>query len=57
VLTLLVRDQQHLRDVLLGSVWSVADFQHSETMIILDTRRRVGAGNPTSPEDDGPTGP
>lgn len=42
VLTLLVRDQHHLRDVLLGSVWSVADFQHSETMIILETRRRVG---------------
>lgn len=40
VLTLLVRDQQHLREVLLGDVWSVADFQHSETMIILETRRR-----------------
>lgn len=42
VLTLLVRDQHHLRDVVLGSVWPVADFQHSETMIILETRRRVG---------------
>ena len=41
VLSLLVRDQHHLREVLLGEVWSVADFQHSETMIILDTRRRV----------------
>lgn len=40
VLTLLVRDQQHLREVLLGNVWSVADFQHSETMIILSTYRQ-----------------
>ena len=46
VLTLLVRDQQHLREVLLGSVWSVADFQHSETMIILETHRRVAPGAP-----------
>jgi DNA-binding Lrp family transcriptional regulator len=43
VLTLLVRDQNHLREVLLADVWSVADFQHSETMIILDTRRRTGS--------------
>lgn len=41
VLNLLVRDQHHLREVLLGSVWSVADFQHSETMIILDRRQRL----------------
>ncbi|GAA4910240.1 Lrp/AsnC family transcriptional regulator for asnA, asnC and gidA [Actinomycetospora succinea] len=41
VLTMLVRDQHHLREVLLGAVWSVADFQHSETMIILDRRQRV----------------
>ncbi|HUW78227.1 MAG TPA: Lrp/AsnC family transcriptional regulator [Candidatus Nanopelagicaceae bacterium] len=37
VLTMLVRDQHHLRQVLVGRVWSVADFQHSETMIILET--------------------
>lgn len=37
MLTLLVRDQLHLREILLGEVWSVADFQHSESMIILQT--------------------
>lgn len=37
LLTLLVRDQLHLREVLLGDVWAVADFQHSESMIILQT--------------------
>ncbi|WP_051343379.1 Lrp/AsnC family transcriptional regulator [Pseudonocardia spinosispora] len=37
LLTFLVRDQDHLRELLLGSVWSVADFQHSESMIILQT--------------------
>ena len=36
---LLVRDQQHLTEVLLGRVWSVADFQHSESMIVLRTYR------------------
>jgi DNA-binding Lrp family transcriptional regulator len=46
VLSLLVRDQHHLREVLLGEVWSVADFQHSETMIILDRRRRVELDRP-----------
>jgi DNA-binding Lrp family transcriptional regulator len=37
LLTFLVRDQDHLREILLGGVWSVADFQHSESMIILQT--------------------
>lgn len=37
LLTLLVEDQLHLREILLGSVWAVADFQHSESMIILET--------------------
>lgn len=36
-LTLLVRDQLHLREILVGEVWAVADFQHSESMIILQT--------------------
>ena len=35
LLTFLVRDQLHLREILLGGVWAVADFQHSESMIIL----------------------
>ncbi|MFG1606059.1 Lrp/AsnC family transcriptional regulator [Actinoplanes sp. NPDC049265] len=37
LLTFLVRDQHHLRDILLGDVWAVADFQHSESMIILQS--------------------
>ncbi len=37
LLTFLVRDQLHLREILLGDVWAVADFQHSESMIILQT--------------------
>lgn len=37
MLTLLVRDQLHLREILLGDVWAVADFQHSESMIVLET--------------------
>jgi DNA-binding Lrp family transcriptional regulator len=54
VLSLLVRDQHHLRDVLLGDVWSVADFQHSETMIILDRRQRVEIDRPQAgAHDDG----
>jgi DNA-binding Lrp family transcriptional regulator len=48
VLSLLVRDQHHLREVLLGDVWSVADFQHSETMIILDRRQRTEIGGPSA---------
>lgn len=43
ILTMLVRDQHHLRRVLVGRVWSVADFQHSETMIILEN---YGGGTP-----------
>jgi Lrp/AsnC family leucine-responsive transcriptional regulator len=37
LLTFRVRDQEHLRDILLGDVWAVADFQHCESMIILQT--------------------
>lgn len=37
LLTFLVRDQLHLREILLGDVWAVADFQHSESMITLQT--------------------
>mgnify|MGYP001037945209 FL=1 len=37
LLTFQVRDQLHLREILLGEVWAVADFQHSESMIVLQT--------------------
>ena len=50
LLTLLVRDQHHLREILVGEVWSVADFQHSESMIILQTwspaEALAGQGDP-----------
>ncbi|MGE0842339.1 Lrp/AsnC family transcriptional regulator [Pseudonocardia sp.] len=52
LLTLLVRDQLHLREILLGDVWSVADFQHSESMIILQA---WSSATPltAAPSDDG----
>jgi Lrp/AsnC family transcriptional regulator, leucine-responsive regulatory protein len=37
VLTLAARDQRHLRDVLVNEIWRVADFRHSETMVVLDS--------------------
>jgi len=46
ILTMLVHDQHHLRTVLLGRVWSVADFQHSETMIILQSYGGSTVGGP-----------
>jgi len=47
ILTMLARDQHHLRTLLVGEVWSVADFQHSETMIILQSYRASAVNNPT----------
>ncbi len=31
-----VRDQSHLRDVLLSRIWSIPDFRHSESMVVLE---------------------
>jgi len=33
-----VRDQEHLRTTILGSVWNVPAFRHSETLLVLDSR-------------------
>ncbi len=33
---LVLRDQEHLRDVLLDSIWSIPDFRRSESMIVLE---------------------
>jgi DNA-binding Lrp family transcriptional regulator len=33
-----VRDQEHLRQTILGSVWNVPAFRHSETLLVLDSR-------------------
>ena len=46
ILTMLVRDQHHLRTLLVGEVWDVADFQHSETMIILQSYRASAVSGP-----------
>jgi DNA-binding Lrp family transcriptional regulator len=40
VVELQVRDQQHLREVLLESVWKLPIFRHSETMIVLERVQR-----------------
>jgi DNA-binding Lrp family transcriptional regulator len=34
-----VRDQNHLRDVLLEKIWSIPDFRHSESMVVLEGHR------------------
>jgi DNA-binding Lrp family transcriptional regulator len=34
-----VRDQNHLRDVLLTKIWSIPDFRHSESMVVLEGHR------------------
>ena len=33
-----VRDQEHLRQTILGSVWNVPAFRHSETLLVLESR-------------------
>jgi DNA-binding Lrp family transcriptional regulator len=37
-----VRDHDELREVLLGDIWSIPGFRHSQTMMLLDVRRRPG---------------
>jgi DNA-binding Lrp family transcriptional regulator len=34
-----VRDQVHLREVLLAKIWSIPDFRHSESMVVLEGHR------------------
>lgn len=34
-----VRDQSHLREVLLSRIWSIPDFRHSESMVVLEGHR------------------
>lgn len=40
-----VRNHLHLRDVVLGRLWSIPVFRHSETWIVYETRRRQGGWN------------
>lgn len=40
VVELQIRDQDHLREVLLGQVWGLPPFRHSETMIVLERVER-----------------
>lgn len=39
VLHIRVRDQDHLREMILGSVWHVPAFRHSETLLVLESRQ------------------
>ncbi len=43
VLHIRVKNQDHLRDLILGSVWHVPSFRHSETLLVLESRQ----GSPT----------
>ncbi len=38
-----VRDHQHLRDLLVDQVWRTPSFRHSETLMLLDSRRSTPA--------------
>lgn len=40
-----VRDHLHLRDVVVGRMWQIPVFRHSETMIVYETRSRPGGWN------------
>jgi DNA-binding Lrp family transcriptional regulator len=39
VILIRVRDQEHLREMVLGRVWHVPAFRHSETLLVLDSTR------------------
>lgn len=43
VVELLVRDQEHLRAALVGEVWRLPIFRHSETMVVLEYAKRTGS--------------
>lgn len=54
VVRLLVRDQQHLKDVLTGDIWEIPNLRHSESMIVLDRLSDydlVRADSPATHED------
>jgi DNA-binding Lrp family transcriptional regulator len=38
-----VRDQRHLRDLVIDGLWGIPGFRHSETMLILDSHTNSGA--------------
>jgi DNA-binding Lrp family transcriptional regulator len=40
-----VRDHQHLREVVLGPIWRMPDFRHSETLVVLDSRTQPASWN------------
>lgn len=45
IIELLVRDQVHLREVLIQTVWSLPVFRHSETLVVLDRINGVTVQN------------
>ena len=44
LLEVAVRDHEELRKVLLGDIWSIPGFRHSQTMMLLEVRARPGVG-------------
>jgi DNA-binding Lrp family transcriptional regulator len=44
VVRIRVRDHQHLRSVVLDTIWPMPAFRHSETMVVYETRERPWAG-------------
>lgn len=47
-----LRDQEHLRDTLLSDIWQIPDFQHSESMIVLDRYAHPDGAAPWTDPDD-----
>jgi DNA-binding Lrp family transcriptional regulator len=43
VVTLRARDQRHLHELIIGRLWEVPGFRHSESMLVLETSERSGA--------------
>jgi len=52
-----LRDQEHLRDTLLSDIWQIPDFQHSESMIVLDRYVHPDGSAPWTRSDDPGAGP
>lgn len=52
MIELLVRDQAHLREVLTDTIWTLPEFRHSETLVVLDRVRRVTVDGLTFAGDD-----
>ena len=52
MIELLVRDQAQLREVLTDTIWTLPEFRHSETLVVLDRVRRDTVDGLPFPGDD-----